>query len=51
MTEEEKKNWEQAQCQLVAAELNKSKGTDYEVHPPEAEPSDVTLLPFMEWFA
>lgn len=41
--EEEKKNWERAQCRLVAAEINKSKGTDYDAHPPDAEPADVTL--------
>ena len=41
--EEEKKKWEQEQGQLVAAEINKSKGTDYDAHPPDAEPADVTL--------
>jgi hypothetical protein len=41
--EEQKKKWEQEQGQLVAAEINKSKGTDYDVHPPDAEPADVTL--------
>ena len=41
--EAEKKNFERWQCQLVAAEINKSKGTDYDVHPPDAEPADVTL--------
>jgi hypothetical protein len=38
-----KKNWEREQCQLVAAEIDKSKGTDYDVHPPDAEPADVAL--------
>jgi hypothetical protein len=41
--EEQKKNWEREQGQLVAAEMNKSKGTDYDAHPPDAEPADVTL--------
>jgi hypothetical protein len=41
--EEQKKNWEREQGQLVAAEINKSKGTDYDAHPPDAEPADVTL--------
>jgi hypothetical protein len=41
--ESEKKNWERGQCQLVAVEINKAKGTDYEVHPPDAEPADGTL--------
>jgi hypothetical protein len=41
--DEEKKNWEREQCQFVTAEINKSKGTDYDVHPPDAEPADVTL--------
>jgi len=41
--EKEKKKWEQEQGQLVAAEINKSKGTDYDAHPPDAEPADVTL--------
>jgi hypothetical protein len=41
--EEGKKNWELAQCQLVAAEMNKLRGTDYEAHPGNAEPADVFL--------
>ena len=38
-----KKNWELKQCQLVAAEINESKGTDYDAHPSDAEPRDTTL--------
>jgi hypothetical protein len=41
--EEEKKKWEREQCQLVAIEINKLTGTDYGVHPSDAEPADVTL--------
>lgn len=41
--EEEKKNWELEQCRLVADEMNKQGGTDYEAHPSNAEPADVIL--------
>jgi hypothetical protein len=41
--EEEKKEWELEQCQLVAAEMNKQRGTDYVAHPSKAEPADVVL--------
>jgi hypothetical protein len=41
--EEEKKNWELKQCQLLAAEMNKLHGTDYEARPSDAEPADVIL--------
>jgi hypothetical protein len=41
--EDEKKHRELEQCQLVALEINKVKGTDYDAHPPDAEPADVTL--------
>ncbi len=39
----EKKKWELEQCQLVAAEMNKSQGTDYDARPSDAEPADVIL--------
>jgi hypothetical protein len=41
--EEEKKKWELEQCRLVAGEINKQRGTDYEARPSKAEPADVVL--------
>lgn len=42
--EEEKKMWEVRQCQLVAAEMTRLHGTDYEVRPSNSEPADVVLM-------
>jgi hypothetical protein len=39
----EKKNWEVTQCQIVADEINRLRGTDYEAHASETEPADVIL--------
>jgi len=39
----EKKQWELQQCRLVAQEMHKPLGTDYEAEPGNAEPADVTL--------
>lgn len=31
--DEEKERWELGQCQFVAAEMNRQRGTDYEAQP------------------
>jgi hypothetical protein len=41
--DEEKKKRELGQCQLVASEMNRLRGTDYVAHPADAEPADVIL--------
>jgi hypothetical protein len=41
--EEEKKDWELEQGRLVAMEMNKVEGSDYEAHPSDQEPADVIL--------
>jgi hypothetical protein len=41
--EEEKKNWELGQGHLVAMEINKVEGSDYEAHPSDQEPADLIL--------
>lgn len=41
--EDEKKKWELNQCQIVSAEMNKLRGTDYEASSSDAEPADVIL--------
>jgi hypothetical protein len=41
--EEEKKGWELEQGRLVATEMNKVEGSDYEAHPSDQEPADLIL--------
>lgn len=42
--DEEKKEWELAQCRLVAAEVNKARKTDYKPQPSTKEPADAVLV-------
>jgi hypothetical protein len=41
--EDEKKKWEMEQCRLVAEEMNRLEGSDFEAFPSCAEPADIIL--------